>query len=85
MVSTVSPHSGLHASDVIATAVKAIKGGSGRNAELAMAGGKDPSGLDEALGLARGALGLAGADGAAAGGAGADGAAAGHAGGGVEG
>jgi alanyl-tRNA synthetase len=34
-----------------------IKGGGGGNAELASAGGKDPSGIDEALDRARAALG----------------------------
>jgi len=42
---------------VIADAAKAIKGGGGKAPELAVAGGKDPGGLDEALAIARRALG----------------------------
>ncbi len=49
MVSAVRPDSGLHASELIAGATRHIKGGAGKNAELAIAGGKDPGGLDEAL------------------------------------
>ncbi len=59
MVSAVGTDSGLHASDLIADAVKQIKGGGGRNAELAVAGGKDPEGIDAALDLARAAAGIA--------------------------
>lgn len=57
MVSAVRPGSGLHASELIAEAVGAIKGGGGRNAELAVAGGKDPEGIDTALELVRRSLG----------------------------
>ncbi len=58
MVSAVSADSGLHASELIADAAKLVKGGTGKNAELAVAGGKDPSALDEALDLVRTAAGL---------------------------
>ncbi|MDH3682315.1 MAG: DHHA1 domain-containing protein, partial [Acidimicrobiia bacterium] len=58
LVATVSPDSGLDAGALIADAAKAIKGGGGRGAELAMAGGKDPEGLDEALALAAQAAGV---------------------------
>lgn len=57
MVSAVRPDSGLHASQLIADAVKLIKGGGGRNAELAVAGGKDPGGITDALDCVRDALG----------------------------
>ena len=53
LVAATRPGSGLEAGPLIAEAVKAIKGGGGKGADLAMAGGKDPSGLDEALSLAR--------------------------------
>ena len=59
LVAAVTPDSGLHASELLADAAKAVKGGGGKNAELAMAGGKDPSRLDEALDLARQAAGIA--------------------------
>ncbi len=58
IVAAVRPESGLHASELIADAARAVKGGTGKNAELAVAGGKDPSALDAALGLARAAAGL---------------------------
>ena len=44
-------------SSLIADAAKAIKGGGGRDPRLAVAGGKDPGGLDDALALARAAAG----------------------------
>ena len=53
LVAAARPGSGLEAGPLIADAVKAIKGGGGKGADLAMAGGKDSSGLDEALNLAR--------------------------------
>lgn len=49
---------GPAAGDLIADAAKAIKGGGGKGADLAMAGGKDPEGVDTALDLARAAAGL---------------------------
>ena len=45
-----SPYS---AGDLIADAAKLIKGGGGKGADLAVAGGKDPEGLDAALETAR--------------------------------
>ncbi|GIU83624.1 MAG: alanine--tRNA ligase [Acidimicrobiales bacterium] len=45
---------GIHAGELIGSAVKAIGGGGNTKAErVAMAGGRDPSGLEEALRLAR--------------------------------
>ncbi len=43
-MSAVTADSGLHASELIADAAKLVKGGTGKNAELAVAGGKDPDG-----------------------------------------
>jgi alanyl-tRNA synthetase len=44
---------------VLARAAKAVGGGAGGKGDLASAGGRDPSRLDEALGIARAdALGL---------------------------
>jgi alanyl-tRNA synthetase len=59
LVAAVTPESGLVASDLIAEAAKAVKGGGGKSPDLAVAGGKDPAALDEALDLARAAAGLA--------------------------
>jgi alanyl-tRNA synthetase len=59
LVATVDATSGLVAGDLIAEASKSIRGGGGKGAEFAMAGGKDPGGLDEALDLARAAAGIA--------------------------
>jgi alanyl-tRNA synthetase len=58
LVSAVTDDSGLDAAALIADAAKAIKGGGGRDPRLAVAGGKDPSGLDAALEHARAAAGL---------------------------
>ena len=58
IVSAVKAGSGLHASELIAEAARTVKGGTGKSAELAMAGGKDPSRLDEALDQVRAAAGI---------------------------
>jgi len=58
LVSAVTDDSGLHAGNLIADAAKTIRGGGGKDAKLAVAGGKDPSGLDTALAQARAAAGL---------------------------
>ncbi|MBU6328937.1 MAG: alanine--tRNA ligase [Acidobacteria bacterium] len=58
IVAAVTAESGLNASELIAEAARAVKGGGGRSADLAVAGGKDPSALDAALDLARSAAGL---------------------------
>lgn len=52
----VRPDSGYNASALIADAAKLVKGGGGKHAEIAVAGGKDPSALDEALAVVRTAL-----------------------------
>ena len=58
LVSAVTDDSGLDAAALIADAAKAIKGGGGRDPRLAVAGGKDPGGLDDALALRAAAAGL---------------------------
>jgi alanyl-tRNA synthetase len=47
----------VHAGELVAEAAKAIKGGGGKGADLAVAGGKDPEGVDEALAIVRARLG----------------------------
>jgi alanyl-tRNA synthetase len=59
LVSAVSEGSGLNAAELIADAAKTIKGGGGKDPRLAVAGGKDPGGLDLALDQARAAAGIA--------------------------
>ena len=49
LVAAVDKASGLQASDLIADAARLVGGGGGRHPELASAGGKDASRLDEAL------------------------------------
>jgi alanyl-tRNA synthetase len=58
LVAAVDPGGEVEAGALIAAGAKAIKGGGGRGADLAQAGGKDPGGLDEALDLARQAAGI---------------------------
>ena len=59
LAAAVTPDSGLHAGELIADAAKAVGGGGGKSPDLAVAGGRDPSKVDEALDLARAAAGLA--------------------------
>ncbi len=59
LVAAVTPDSGLHAGELIADAAKTVGGGGGKSPDLAVAGGRDPSKVDEALDLARAAAGLA--------------------------
>ncbi len=59
LLAAVTPDSGFDAGQLIAEGAKKIKGGGGRGADLAMAGGKDPEGIDAALDLARAAAGIA--------------------------
>jgi alanyl-tRNA synthetase len=54
-VSAVTKDSGLHASDLIASALKTVGGGGGKAPELAVAGGRNVEGIDEALGQVRAA------------------------------
>ncbi len=62
IVAAVRADSGLHASELITDAARAVKGGTGKNAELAVAGGKDPAALDHALALVRAAAGIPAVD-----------------------
>jgi alanyl-tRNA synthetase len=59
LVAAVASGEDLIASDLIAEAAHIVGGGGGRQAELAMAGGRDPARLDEALAAVRLKLGLA--------------------------
>jgi alanyl-tRNA synthetase len=58
IVSAVRPDSGLHASELIVDAARTVGGGTGKSADLAVAGGKDASQLDAALDQVRAAAGL---------------------------
>ena len=53
LVAAVAPESGFDASTLIADAARTVKGGGGKNPDLAIAGGKDSSQLDAALDQAR--------------------------------
>lgn len=53
LASAVRADSGLHAYELIADALKLVQGGGSKSADLAVAGGKDASRLDEALDLVR--------------------------------
>ncbi len=58
LVAAVRPDSGFNAGELIAEAAKLIQGGAGRAPEVAIAGGKDSSKLDDALDVVRKAAGL---------------------------
>ncbi|MCC5953070.1 MAG: alanine--tRNA ligase [Acidimicrobiia bacterium] len=58
LVAAVRADEGLHAGDLIGAAAKAVGGGGGKGPDLAVAGGRNPDGLDEALDVARAAVGL---------------------------
>ena len=58
VAAAVDPESGLNAGEIIADAVKAVGGGGGKGEHLATAGGRNADGIDEALQLARTALGV---------------------------
>jgi alanyl-tRNA synthetase len=59
LVAAVTPASGLVAGDLLRDAARAVKGGGGGGkGDVAVAGGKDPSGVDDALVAARKAAGL---------------------------
>ncbi|MEL7155560.1 MAG: DHHA1 domain-containing protein [Actinomycetota bacterium] len=58
LVAAVAGDAGLEAGALIAEGAKAIKGGGGKGADLAMAGGKDPDGVDDALALSARAAGI---------------------------
>jgi alanyl-tRNA synthetase len=52
LVAALRPHSGVQAADLLRDAARAVKGGGGGKGDVAVAGGKDPSGVDEALRIA---------------------------------
>ena len=58
LVAATTADSGLEAGSLIADAARTVGGGGGKGAELAVAGGKDPSRIDEALDHVRAAAGL---------------------------
>jgi alanyl-tRNA synthetase len=58
LVSAVTKDSGLHAGELIADAAKTIGGGGGKASDMAVAGGKKPEGLAEAIAQARKAAGI---------------------------
>ncbi|MXZ79607.1 MAG: alanine--tRNA ligase [Acidimicrobiia bacterium] len=60
LVAAVAPDCNLNAGELIAEAAATIGGGGGRDAKLAIAGGRDPSRLDEALEQVRAAAGIGG-------------------------
>ena len=53
LVAAVRKESGLVASELVTEAARLVGGGGGRGADVAVAGGKDPTRLDDALALAR--------------------------------
>jgi alanyl-tRNA synthetase len=59
LVSAATADGGFDAGSLIAEAARTVGGGGGKNPELAVAGGKDPSRIDEALDQARTAAGIA--------------------------
>jgi alanyl-tRNA synthetase len=56
LVAAVSKKVSMQASDLLKDAARAIKGGGGGKGDVAVAGGKDPGGVDEALSIARQAI-----------------------------
>ena len=60
LVAAVAHDCDLNAGELIAEAASTIGGGGGRDAKLAIAGGRDPSRLEEALDQVRAAAGIAG-------------------------
>jgi alanyl-tRNA synthetase len=58
LVAAVTADSGLAAGDLIRDAAKVVKGGGGGKGDVATAGGKDVTAIDEAIALARRAAGI---------------------------
>jgi alanyl-tRNA synthetase len=52
LVAAVQPGQGVEAADLIKTAAKAVGGGGGGKGDIATAGGKDPSGIEQAIRIA---------------------------------
>jgi alanyl-tRNA synthetase len=53
LAAAVAPDAGLVAAELLAGAAKVVGGGGGRGPEVALAGGRDPARIDEALDLVR--------------------------------
>jgi alanyl-tRNA synthetase len=60
LVAAVTKDGGLNAAELIAESARTVGGGGGKSPDLAVAGGRDASRLDEALDQARAAAGIAG-------------------------
>jgi alanyl-tRNA synthetase len=58
LVAAADTSAGRNAGELLADAAKLVKGGGGRNPDVAVAGGKDPSAIDDAIAAARRAAGL---------------------------
>ena len=58
LVAAVAPESGFNAGELLSGAARAVKGGGGKDPVIAVAGGKNPEGIDEALEAARSSAGL---------------------------
>ncbi|HYU65596.1 MAG TPA: DHHA1 domain-containing protein, partial [Jatrophihabitantaceae bacterium] len=63
LAAAVTPGAPIEAAGLIRDAAKAVGGGGGGKGDIATAGGKDPSAIDEAVALAREAVALARGDG----------------------
>jgi alanyl-tRNA synthetase len=59
LAAAVTKDSGLQAGELVRDAARAVGGGGGGKGDVAVAGGKDPAGLDEALAIAGRAAGQA--------------------------
>jgi alanyl-tRNA synthetase len=57
LAAAVAPDAGISAGSLLKDAARAVGGGGGGKGDVATAGGKNPAGLDEALGIARAAAG----------------------------
>ena len=57
LVAAVGTDTGLDAGQILAEPARAVGGGAGKNKEVSIAGGRDPSRLGEALEMARRAAG----------------------------
>jgi alanyl-tRNA synthetase len=55
LAAAVQPTEGVQAADLIKDAARAVGGGGGGKGDIATAGGKDASGLEEAMRIAQGA------------------------------
>jgi alanyl-tRNA synthetase len=56
LAAAVDKAGGLNAGDLVKEAARAVGGGGGGKGDIAVAGGKDPSGIDRALELAKSAI-----------------------------